>query len=94
MYVDVPTLFDSDVFRRELIHSDLLMALRKERELKENTSISKIFEDTIQGKISRKEDMFSRIFMYTAKNGQSIPLSQAASGLKCFAVLERLYANG
>lgn len=94
LYVDVPTLFDSDVFRRELVHSDLLMALRKERELKENTSISKIFEDTIQGKISRKEDMFSRIFMYTAKNGQSIPLSQAASGLKCFAVLERLYANG
>lgn len=96
-YVDVPTVFDNDTYRmpsRVSIIDDLRTGLRTVRGGGANESISAIIEDALNGKISRKDDMFSRIFVYTAKNGQSIPLSQAASGLKCFAVLERLYANG
>ena len=72
---------------------DLRRILVKNDNIPGNNPIASIIEETLRGKISRKEDVYSRIFMYTAKNGQSIPLSQAASGLKCFAVLERLYAN-
>lgn len=96
-YVDVPTVFDSDTYRmppRVSTIDDLRKGLSIVRGGGVNESISAIIEDALNGKISRKDDMFSRIFVYTAKNGQSIPLSQAASGLKCFAVLERLYANG
>ena len=97
IYVDVPTVFDNESYRipeKISILSDLRKTLRSARTLEENISISTIIEDALKGKISIKDDMFSKIFVYTAKNGLSIPLSQAASGLKCFAVLERLYANG
>lgn len=96
-YVDVPTVFDNEVYHmptRVSPVADLRKALRIGKGVGNNDSISALIEDALKGKISQKEDMFSRIFVYTAKNGQSIPLSQAASGLKCFAVLERLYANG
>lgn len=95
IYVDVPTVFDN--FRMTIENTplyDLRKILFKNDNIPGNNSITSIIEETLKGKISRKEDVYSRIFMYTAKNGQSIPLSQAASGLKCFAVLERLYANG
>lgn len=96
IYVDVPTVFDNDIYRTPPLAStltDLKKSLGNIRGVVSNYSIAPVIEDILKGKISRKEDMFSRIFVYTAKNGQSIPLSQAASGLKCFAVLERLYAN-
>ncbi len=97
IYIDVPTVFDSDFYRtpsRNSVISDLRDMLVNARESIGNDSISSAIEESLKGKISRKDDMFSKIFVYTAKNGQTIPLSQAASGLKCFAVLERLYANG
>ena len=97
LYVDVPTVFDNELYRmptRVSALADLRKALRGLKGGRSRDSISAIIEDALKGKISYKDDMFSRIFVYTAKNGQSIPLSQAASGLKCFAVLERLYANG
>ena len=96
IYIDVPTVFDSDYYRsdRESTLTDLRKALQTDKNFSENKEISVIIEEVLNGKISRKNDLFSRIFVYTAKNGKSIPLSQAASGLKCFAVLERLYANG
>ena len=97
IYVDVPTVFDNEAYRtskRISIIADLRKALETVKGVSSNDSISAIIEDALKGKISQREDMFSRIFVYTAKNGQSIPLSQVASGLKCFAVLERLYANG
>ena len=96
-YIDVPTLFDSDFYRsptRNSVLSDLRDALINSKGTFENTSISNIIEESLKGKISRRDDVFSQIFVYTAKNGDSIPLSQAASGLKCFAVLERLFSNG
>lgn len=98
IYIDVPTVFDYDYYRipsRGLqILRDLQEALQSNKEFAENKSISIIIEEVLNGQISRKDEMFSRIFYYIAKSGKSIPLSQAASGLKCFAVLERLYANG
>ena len=104
IYIDVPTVFDSDFYRpssrfyrpssRNFVILDLQDMLVNARESIENDLISSAIEDSLKGKISRNDNMFSKIFVYTAKNGQTIPLSQAASGLKCFAVLERLYANG
>ncbi len=97
IYIDVPTVFDIDFYRtpsRNSVISDLRDMLVNARESIGNDSISSAIEESLKGKISRKNGMFSKIFVYTAKNGQTIPLSQAASGLKCFAVLERLYANG
>lgn len=95
IYVDVPTVFDNyRILTNNTPLNDLRRILVKNDIISGNDSITSIIEETLKGKICRKEDVFSRIFMYTAKNGQSIPLSQAASGLKCFAVLERLYANG
>ena len=95
IYVDVPTVFDNyRILTNKTPLNELRRILVKNDSIPGNNPIAAIIEETLKGKISRKEDVFSRIFMYTAKNGQSIPLSQAASGLKCFAVLERLFANG
>ena len=97
IYIDVPTVFDIDYNQARdwtSIAQDLRRKLYDSKQYELNEEISVIIEDVLNGKISKETDLFSRIFTYTAKNGKSIPLSQAASGLKCFAVLERLYANG
>ena len=96
IFVDEPTIFDNynNLFvSNSVTLKDLQNILNKNVNHKKN-DIAAVFEEILKGKISRNDNLFSRIFFYTAKNGQSIPLSQAASGLKCFAVLERLYANG
>ena len=98
IYIDVPTIFDYDYYRipgRNIsILRDLQESLQSNKEISENKNISFIIEDILNGHISRKDEMLSKIFYYTSKNGKTILLSQAASGLKCFAVLERLYSNG
>lgn len=97
IYIDVPTIFDLDYNQsgdRTTISQDLRKELYASKEYEVNEEISAIIEDVLNGKISKETDLFSRIFTYTPKDGKAIPLSQAASGLKCFAVLERLYANG
>lgn len=100
-YIDVPTVFDNasrgvSALAKDSVLADLRKALSNNKEfaVNENEEISGIITDALNGKISIRNDMFSRIFIYTSKDGLEIPLSQAASGLKCFAVLERLYANG
>lgn len=97
IYIDVPTVFDNDFYRtsdKESLLADLRNSLNINNTKVINKELSNIMTDVLNGQISRKEDMFSRIFIYTARNGKSIPLSHAASGLKCFAVLERLFSNG
>lgn len=97
IYIDVPTVFDVDFNQpstRNSITSDLRTALYDEKEFKGNGEIDEIISDILNGQISRGDDLFAKIFWYTSKTGKSIPLSQAASGVKCFAVLERLYATG
>ncbi len=96
IYIDVPTIFDTDSrnIRRDSPLSELSKILSYEDDNPKNEVISNIIKEVLNGEISKSDDIFSKIFMYTAKDGKSIPLSQAASGVKCFAVLERLYANG
>ena len=100
-YIDVPTVFDNasrgvSAIAKDSVLADLRKALSNNKEfvVNGNEEISGIITDALNGNISIRNDMFSRIFIYTSKDGLEIPLSQAASGLKCFAVLERLYANG
>lgn len=93
-YIDVPTIFDQERITRSSVSVELGTALASESNSIKNKVISDILNDVLNGKISLKDDIFSRIFMYTSKDGKSIPLSQAASGVKCFAVIERLYMNG
>ena len=56
--------------------------------------LSRKFFLILYGQIIIKDDIFSHIFIYKSKDGKEIPLSQAASGVKCFAILERLYRVG
>lgn len=98
LYIDVPTIFDRFDSRSSIKNSilnDLYNSLLSEKEMyNDNTKIRKIVNDVLNGEIYISDLLFSDIFMYKAKNGKSILLSQAASGIKCFAVLERLYTNG
>lgn len=98
LYIDVPTIFDKIETRqnsKNSILNDLYDSLLAENKLYDtNTEITKIVNAVLNGEIYKSDLLFSDIFMYKAKNGKSILLSQAASGIKCFAVLERLYTNG
>lgn len=98
LYIDVPTIFDRFDTRSSIKNSilnDLYDSLLSENEMyNDNTKIRKIVSDVLNGEIYKSDLLFSDIFMYKAKSGKSILLSQAASGIKCFAVLERLYTNG
>lgn len=98
IYIDVPTIFDElnvQLRANDSLLSDLYDNLLNTNNLnEENDQIRSAIDGILNGEIYQDKNLFSRIFMYKAKNGKEILLSQAASGIKCFAVLERLYSNG
>lgn len=97
IYIDSPTIFDNipPQNRRNILSSDLYEKLvNSTPDSIHHALIDVAISDILNGEIVKKNDFFSKIFIYKAKDGREIPLSQAASGIKCFAMLERLYKAG
>lgn len=94
IYIDSPTIFDN-TGSRNIFSSDLHEALANGNlEPMQHKDINLVISDVLNGEIVKRKDFFSDIFIYKSKDGKEIPLSQAASGVKCFAILERLYRVG
>ncbi|MBQ7366031.1 MAG: AAA family ATPase [Spirochaetaceae bacterium] len=97
IYIDSPTIFDNVGTRTRVNGSyfDLSQIMNNTNSIQpKNEALDSIITDILHGQIIIKDDIFSHIFIYKSKDGKEIPLSQAASGVKCFAILERLYSVG
>lgn len=94
IYIGHPTLFDTenDNSSETFFVFDKLTKKRNNKILPQ--PISSLFNEILNGDVDYSDDTFSKIFTYTASDGSKIPLSQAADGIKCFAILEMLFKNG
>lgn len=95
VYIGNPTVFDAEQMHTEFTSPISLgekLFVAKKKPYAE--TISRLFSEVLHGDIEISDDVFSKIFMYTNRDGTKITLSQAADGVKCFAVLEVLFKNG
>lgn len=97
VYIGNPTVFDAEQMHMESVFVSPVSLGEKLSVVKKKPhaeTISRLFSEVLQGDIEISDDVFSKIFMYTNRDGTRITLSQAADGVKCFAVLEVLFKNG
>lgn len=97
VYIGNPTVFDAEQMQMEFAFASPVSLREKLSVVKKKPhakTISRLFSEVLHGDIEISDDVFSKIFMYTNRDGTRITLSQAADGVKCFAVLEVLFKNG
>lgn len=97
VYIGNPTVFDAEQMQMEFASASPIslgekLSVAKKKPYAE--TISRLFSEVLHGDIEVSDDVFSKIFMFTNRDGTKITLSQAADGVKCFAVLEVLFKHG